>query len=365
MAGTPPPDPTSRNEHRDPGPVPTGTLRGEPEPLRFPVDLYRVMIAHCRSEAPLEACGLLGGVPPRITAVFPTRNRDASRVRYTVDPKQLLEAHRILRQGQAQFVGFYHSHPNGPAWPSQTDIRENYYGDVPRFIVSLREAGPRGISQRFDEPVVRAWQIPGPDADGELVEVPWQLAPTTPGGPLTLHSEGPGYYTVRTFPPAFPMNASRDSTMTMECTLVIFKPDCVQRRLVGQILQRFEAKGIQIAGLKMMRVDRELAVKHYKEHEGKPFFEGLISFITSCPVVVALLEGENAIKVVRTMMGSTNGAEAAPGTIRGDFALSVQNNLIHGSDSPESAERERALWFSKDEEYCYEVAGTQWVTSGD
>ena len=132
----------------------------------------------------------------------------------------------------------------------------------------------------------------------------------------------------------------------MQRTLIIFKPDCVQRRLVGQILARFEGKGLRIAALKLIRVDRALAEKHYAEHQGKPFFEGLISFITSGPVVVGVLEGNEAISVVRTMLGATSGVAAAPGTVRGDFSISKQNNLVHGSDSPESAQREIALWFS-------------------
>ena len=108
---------------------------------------------------------------------------------------------------------------------------------------------------------------------------------------------------------------------------------------------RFEAKGLRIAALKLIQVDRALAEKHYAEHQGKPFFEGLIEFITSGPVVVGVLEGNEAIAVVRTMLGATNGVAAAPGTVRGDFSISKQNNLVHGSDSPESAQREIALWF--------------------
>jgi nucleoside-diphosphate kinase len=150
----------------------------------------------------------------------------------------------------------------------------------------------------------------------------------------------------------------------MQKTLIIFKPDCVQRRLVGAILQRFEAKGLRIAALKMLQVDRALGEKHYAEHKGKPFFEGLIGFITGGPVVVGVLEGPEAISVVRTMLGATNGAVAAPGTIRGDFSISKQNNLIHGSDSPESAEREIALWFRPEELAAYVIDGEDWVSGG-
>ena len=150
----------------------------------------------------------------------------------------------------------------------------------------------------------------------------------------------------------------------MQRTLIIFKPDCVQRRLVGQILGRFESKGLRLAALKLKQVDRALGEKHYGEHKGKPFFEGLIDFITGGPVVVGVLEGNEAIAVVRNLLGATNGAAAAPGTIRGDFSISKQNNLIHGSDSPESADREIALWFDEGEVVDYRIAGGEWVFDG-
>ncbi len=150
----------------------------------------------------------------------------------------------------------------------------------------------------------------------------------------------------------------------MQRTLIIFKPDCVQRRLVGAILQRFETKGLRIVALKLIRVNRALGEKHYAEHKGKPFFEGLISFITASPVVVGVLEGNEAISVVRTMLGATNGAAAAPGTIRGDYSISKQNNLVHGSDSPESAEREIAMWFEPAELADYTIEGESWVSGG-
>jgi nucleoside-diphosphate kinase len=150
----------------------------------------------------------------------------------------------------------------------------------------------------------------------------------------------------------------------MQRTLIIFKPDCVQRRLVGTILERFETKGLRIAALKLIAVARDLAEKHYAEHQGKPFFEGLIQFITSSPVIVGVMEGNEAITVVRTMLGATNGAAAAPGTIRGDFSISKQNNLLHGSDSPESAVREIALWFRPEELVDYTLVGTEWVSGG-
>ncbi len=148
----------------------------------------------------------------------------------------------------------------------------------------------------------------------------------------------------------------------MQRTLIIFKPDCVQRRLVGEILARFEAKGLRIAALKLIQVDQALAEKHYAEHLGKAFFEGLIGFITASPVVVGVLEGNEAIGVVRAMLGATSGVAAAPGTVRGDFSISKQNNLVHGSDSEASARREIALWFRPEEILSYELAGSQWVT---
>jgi nucleoside-diphosphate kinase len=150
----------------------------------------------------------------------------------------------------------------------------------------------------------------------------------------------------------------------MQRTLIIFKPDCVQRRLVGQILQRFEARGLRIAALKLMQVDRALGEKHYAEHLGKPFFNGLIEFITGGPVVVGVLEGNEAIAVVRAMLGATNGTAAAPGTIRGDFSISKQNNLLHGSDSAESAQREIALWFKPGDVVDYAIEGSRWVFDG-
>ena len=131
----------------------------------------------------------------------------------------------------------------------------------------------------------------------------------------------------------------------MEETLVLVKGDGVRRRLIGEIIRRIEAKSLDIATLQLMDVSRELAEEHYAEHREKPFFEELVEFITSTPVVAMRVRGEGAIKVMRTLMGSTNPAEAPPGTIRGDLALSLPDNLVHGSDSPESAERELGLFF--------------------
>ncbi len=131
----------------------------------------------------------------------------------------------------------------------------------------------------------------------------------------------------------------------MEQTLVLVKGDGVRRRLIGEITRRLEAKGLDIRAMKMMDVSRELAEEHYAEHREKPFFEELVEFITSTPVVAMTVEGEGAIGTVRNLMGATNPANAAPGTIRGDLALSMPDNLVHGSDSPESAARELGLFF--------------------
>jgi nucleoside-diphosphate kinase len=133
--------------------------------------------------------------------------------------------------------------------------------------------------------------------------------------------------------------------MAQEGTLVLIKPDAVQRALVGEILGRFERRGLQMRAAKLLTVDSELAEEHYAEHKEKPFFGELVEFITSAPTLALVLEGEGAIATVRTSMGATNPAEATPGSIRGDLALSMPDNLVHGSDSPESAAREIALWF--------------------
>ena len=131
----------------------------------------------------------------------------------------------------------------------------------------------------------------------------------------------------------------------MQRTLILLKPDCVQRRLIGEVLSRFEAKGLQIVAMKLLQVTPELARKHYAEHVEKPFYPSLESFITSAPVVAIALEGLEAIEVVRTMLGATNGLKAAPGTLRGDYSSSRQMNLVHASDGEESAKRELELYF--------------------
>jgi nucleoside-diphosphate kinase len=147
----------------------------------------------------------------------------------------------------------------------------------------------------------------------------------------------------------------------MQQTLILLKPDCVHRRLMGAVTQRFEQKGLRLAGLKLVQASRELAEKHYAVHKGKPFYESLLGFLTSGPAVAQVWEGREAVAVARSLIGPTDGTKAAPGTIRGDFALSVQNNLIHGSDSPENAALEIALWFKPDELVRYQPVDTPWI----
>lgn len=148
--------------------------------------------------------------------------------------------------------------------------------------------------------------------------------------------------------------------MALEKTFVMVKPDGVQRGLVGEIVGRFEKKGLKLVAAKLIQVPEALAQEHYAEHKERPFFGELVTFITSSPVFAMVLEGENAISVARTMMGKTNPAESAPGTIRGDFGLTIGMNIIHGSDSTESAAREVALWFSNDT-VSYDKAVDVWL----
>ncbi len=147
----------------------------------------------------------------------------------------------------------------------------------------------------------------------------------------------------------------------MERTLMILKPDAVQRHLVGKIISRFEEKGFQIIGLKMTRISEAMTRKHYTIHEGKDFFEPLVRYISSGPLVVMVLKGKDAIDVARKMMGSTFGSKAEPGTIRGDYAVSNRFNLIHGSDSAETAEKEISIFFKKEELFEYNMNDLQWV----
>ena len=146
-----------------------------------------------------------------------------------------------------------------------------------------------------------------------------------------------------------------------ERTLVLIKPDAVQRLLAGRLIARFEERGLKIVGLKLVQVDRDLAERHYAVHRDKPFFGSLVDFITSAPLVAAVLEGPNAIAVVRTMNGATRPNEALPGTIRGDFALETAQNLVHASDTAETAGTEIALWFDDDELFDHEREIDRWV----
>ncbi|EMR07407.1 Nucleoside diphosphate kinase [Bhargavaea cecembensis DSE10] len=149
--------------------------------------------------------------------------------------------------------------------------------------------------------------------------------------------------------------------MQMEKTFLMVKPDGVQRNLIGEIVSRFEKKGFQLAGAKLMQIPQELAEQHYGEHKERPFFGELVEFITSGPVFAMVWEGENVISTARLMMGATNPKESAPGTVRGDYAVTVGKNIIHGSDSPESAEREINLFFKQEELVSYEKQINNWV----
>ncbi len=147
----------------------------------------------------------------------------------------------------------------------------------------------------------------------------------------------------------------------MERTLVLVKPDALQRGLAGEILSRLERRGLKIVALRLMRLDEALARRHYAEHEGKPFLDSLVRFITSGPLIAAVFEGPTAVEVVRRLMGATDPQQAAPGTIRGDFGLYIQNNLIHGSDSREAAEREIAFFFEAGDILTWERSTDRWV----
>lgn len=150
--------------------------------------------------------------------------------------------------------------------------------------------------------------------------------------------------------------------MSIERTLVLVKPDGVQRGLVGEVIGRLERRGLQLVGLKLMRIDEALAGRHYAEHRGKPFFASLIAFITSSPLVAMVWEGPGAVAMVRAMMGATNPATAAPGTIRGDLAVDLGMNVVHGSDGPDRAAQEIALFFEPAELVGWERALQGWIT---
>lgn len=147
----------------------------------------------------------------------------------------------------------------------------------------------------------------------------------------------------------------------MERTLVLVKPDAVQRGLVGQIISRLEGTGLKLVAMKMLQMDREMAGRHYGIHQGKPFFDGLVQFITSSPLVAAVFEGPKAVEIIRKTMGDTDPARAAPGTIRGDLTLDIGRNVVHGSDSVENAEQEISLFFSPEEVLSYERQAEGWI----
>lgn len=155
------------------------------------------------------------------------------------------------------------------------------------------------------------------------------------------------------------------SEFDMERTLILLKPDCVQRRLIGRVIARFEDKGLNLIGMKLMRISSDLARQHYAEHVAKPFYPALEAFITAAPVVAMVLEGLEAIRVVREMLGKTSGLQATPGTIRGDYSSSRQMNLVHASDGPEAAQREIPLYFRPDEIHPFELTVAPWLRAGD
>jgi len=147
----------------------------------------------------------------------------------------------------------------------------------------------------------------------------------------------------------------------MQRTLVLVKPDAMQRGLAGEIISRLERRGLRIVAARLLQIDRILAAEHYAEHTGKPFYEALVSFITACPVVAVVLEGPNAVEIVRSTMGATDPRKAAPGTIRGDYGLNITQNLIHGSDSLESAGREITLFFNERDVHSYPRDLDRWL----
>jgi nucleoside-diphosphate kinase len=149
--------------------------------------------------------------------------------------------------------------------------------------------------------------------------------------------------------------------LSKQQTLVLLKPDAVQRGLVGEILSRLEKKGLKLIGLKMLHMNKNLAESHYAQHQGKTFFEPLIAFITSSPLIAVVVEGEEAIDVVRRLMGETDPIQAVPGTIRGDYGLNIEHNLIHGSDTEESAAKEIALFFTETEIFPYQRELDKWI----
>src|SRR5205823_1541978 len=177
-----------------------------------------------------------------------------------------------------------------------------------------------------------------------------------------FNAQSPGLLDVRAARPHYDCNANHPAEEPpMQQTLILLKPDAVQRRLVGEITARFERKGLRLAALKLVKAGRDLAEKHYAVHKGRPFYESLLSFLTAGPTVAMVWEGREAVAAARSLMGVTDGTKAPPGTIRGDYAISIQNNLVHGSDSPENAATEIALWFRPEELVNYAPVDQPWV----
>ena len=148
----------------------------------------------------------------------------------------------------------------------------------------------------------------------------------------------------------------------MQRSLVLIKPDAIQRGLAGEIIKRFERRGLKIVGMKMIKMDNALAIRHYAVHQEKPFFHDLVEFITSCPIIAIVFEGKNAVDVIRQTMGTTNAAQASCGSIRGDYAIDLQQNLVHGSDSLENASKEINLFFKENEIHDYHRDVDRWIT---
>ena len=261
--------------------------------------------AHCVREAPLECCGILCGIAPRVSLFYPLRNDMKSETRYNADPHDLIAAHIDFRRQRGRDPGDL-SFASALAGRSQPDRsgREPLRARAPDHRVASAVIRPTsGSGGSTPTRFLRA--RPGESSSRR------RLIRTDDRLRLQSAASAGALLNCRSF---FLIPNLETTLSSMQRTLIIFKPDCVQRRLVGSILERFEAKGLRIAALKLIRVDRAIAEKHYAEHHGKPFFEGLIEFITSSPVVVGVLVGNEAITVVRGMLGATNGAAAAPGT---------------------------------------------------
>ena len=298
------------------------------DPLRIPAAAFAAMADHARRCAPRECCGLLAGSGAVVDVLHELVNEDDRPDRFLASVG-LIAPLRAIRESGRRLLAIYHSHPHRPAVPSGRDVAGNHYGAVVHAIV-----GAGGV---------RWWRL----APGVT-----EVTVTTTDGPLLTHAA------VAT-PPATRHPEEAD----MQRTLVLLKPDAVARRLVGEIVGRFERKGLWIVGMKHMTMSREIAQAHYAEHKDKPFFADLAAFMTSSPLVALVLEGPDAIPLVRKLVGKTKVHDAEPGTIRGDLALSTQQNLIHASDSEESAARELDIWFPGGDGLSdYQPVDGKWVT---